>query len=271
MRIGIIGCGAIGSTLIEYVDKHIPEIEIVAILDKDVERVRQFISRLSRVKPFITSDIDEFLRYDMDYVIECASQNAVREYLLKILDRGINVIVLSTGALIDKDLLDKAIELCKRKNVKIIIPSGAISGIDGIKSAAIDEIYEVNVVIRKSPKAFKDAPGVKNINLDQVSTCIKLFEGNVIDAVKLFPANVNILATLALAIGDLSKIKVVIYADPGIDKNVHEIKCIGKFGELYIKCINNPSPKNPKTSYIAALSVIKLLKELVIEKLLIGT
>ena len=71
--------------------------------------------------------------------------------------------------------------------------------------------------------------------------------------------------------GDLSKIKVVIYADPGIDKNVHEIKCIGKFGELYIKCINNPSPKNPKTSYIAALSVIKLLKELVIEKLLIGT
>lgn len=271
--VGLIGCGSIGTVIAEAIDGgRVGDVELVAVYDVIREHAERLVSKLSR-KPVISESVEGLIkREDIKLVVEAASQEAVRQYALKILDEGKDLMVMSTGALLDDKLYKQILDSAKKRGRKVYVPSGAIVGLDNIKSAALARIYEVTLTTRKPPSSFEGAPFIKNrkIDLNAIKEPTLLYEGTAREAVKLFPRNVNVAASLSLAGVGPDKTKVKIIADPGIKEIIHEIHVKGEFGELETRTINRPFPSNPQTSYIAALSAIATLKRIA-EKIVIGT
>jgi aspartate dehydrogenase len=270
---GLIGCGSIGKVIAEAIDQGTAgEIELVAVYDRVRERSEKLVASLAK-KPVITRDADELLgREDIQIVVEAASQQAVRQYAAKALAEDKDLMILSTGALLEEDLFRQISRLAKSKAGKVYVPSGAIVGLDNIKSAAIGHIDDVTLTTRKPPPSFEGAPLVqrRKIDLSSLKEPLVLYEGPARDAVKLFPQNVNVSASLSLAGIGADRTKVRIITDPGAKEISHEIHVKGRFGELKTQTTNKPFPTNPKTSYIAALSAIATLKKMS-ESIIVGT
>ncbi len=257
----MIGCGAIGREIAKAIDDKRIDAELAIVYDKYEDAMDSLSSSLNN-KPKKANAIDDIFKEEIDVVVEAASQDALRSYAEDVL-KHTDLMAMSIGALLDQSLLDRLIKITKEYNTRLYIPSGAIAGIDAIKSvkALVDEVM---ITTTKHPKGLKDAPYVKqnNINLDTLSEAKIIYEGHALDAVKAFPANVNVAATLSLASIGASKVKVRVIADPKIDTNRHEIIVRGRFGEFNIRVDNIPSPNNPKTSYLAILSAIECLKSI---------
>lgn len=248
------------------------EIELLAVFDLIREHAEKLVEGLSK-KPEIASHADELIENSkIQIIIEAASPEAVKQYSAKILARNKDLMVMSAAALIEENLFMEISEIAKKNGRKVYVPSGAIVGLDNIKSAAIGNIDQVTLTTRKPPQSFEGAPLVKKrkINLSSLKKPIMLFEGPAGEAVKLFPQNVNVSATLSLASIGPDKTKVRIITDPRTKTISHEIHVKGEFGELQTKTINRPFPTNPKTSFIAALSAIATLRKLS-ENIIIGT
>ena len=243
MRVGIIGCGSIGSFVAEWLSKA-NDFELVSIFDIDYEKALKLSEKL---KVNTARNIDEFLEKDMDIVIESASQQAVLEYAEKILRSGKDLIVLSVGAFADNEFYKRIKNLATKLGRRIIIPSGALAGVDAIRAIA-NYIDKVVLTTRKSPSSF--------------GVCKKgiIFKGNAREAVKLFPRNLNVGATLGITVG-FDKVEVIAISEE-VNENIHEIIAKGKFGEIRIIVKNRRMEYNPRTSYLAALSVIKTLENL---------
>ncbi len=214
----------------------------------------------------------EELLQSVDLVVESASQNAVRFVVPKALEAGCDVMVLSVGALADEELRERLFRLAEQNNCKLYFPSGAVAGIDGINSASAAGISSVTLTTRKPPLSLAGAPHVETlgIELEKIEKETLLFEGPASEAVKAFPANVNVAATISLAGIGFEQTKVRVIADPALSRNVHEITVEGEFGKLFTRVENLPSPENPKTSYLAALSAISTLKK-ILSPVQIGT
>ena len=185
---------------------------------------------------------------DADLILECAAPVSVKEYAPKVLEKGIDMIVMSIGALMDNEFYQELESLAKQHNAKIHLPSGAIVGLDGIKAVAKFGLKEVSLTTRKSPRSLG-----KDIGTEEV-----LFEGKASQAVKEFPLNINVAATISIACQRDIDVKIIV--DPKVDRNVHEIVAKGDFGEFKTRTENFPCAANPKTSMLAALSAIRLLK-----------
>jgi len=268
MKIAIIGCGAIGTILAQAIKDKTVDIELVCVYDKIIEKGKKFAEEFqTKFKTF-----DELLNEDLDLVVEAASQEAVITLIPRILKSKKDIMIMSTGALVDEKLLDEIKSLSQKNNLKVYLPSGAIVGLDGIKSAKILGIEKVTLRTRKPLKSFEDSPFLKekNIDLKNIKNPTIIYEGPAKEAAKLFPKNINISATLSLAGIGTTETKVQIIADPNVDKNIHEIIAEGNFGKLHTKTENVLSPDNPKTSYLAALSAIATLKK-IIEPIQVGT
>jgi aspartate dehydrogenase len=249
----------------EAIDKgRAGDIELIVIFDLVQERAKLLYTKLAK-KPLIAKDADELIKNGaVQIVIEAASQEAVRQYAAKILGEGKDFMGMSTGALLDDALFQQISALAKSKNRKVYVPSGAVVGLDNIKSAAINHVDEVTLTTKKPPLSFEGAPGVKKkkIDLSTLKEPLLLYEGPAREAVKLFPTNVNVAASLSLAGIGPDRTKVRVIADPTIKEITHEIHVKGDFGELTTRTVNKPFPDNPKTSYIAALSAIATLKKI---------
>jgi aspartate dehydrogenase len=269
LKIGVIGCGAIGAEICKAVDTGIINAKLAAVYDRKREHCESLIGTLNK-KPEITSPDELISRADI--VVECASQAAVRELGLSVLEKGKDLMVLSVGAFMDSELLEQLVRAAKDKNSRIYIPSGAIAGIDGLKSASIASINKVVLSTTKNPESLLGAPFVLEHNIDLFSFHGKtlLFEGCADDAVQAFPANVNVAASLSLAGIGAKKTLVRVFADPKATRNIHEITVEGDFGTFTCRIENVPSPSNPKTSFLAALSAIATLRKIT-EPLQIGT
>jgi aspartate dehydrogenase len=270
---GLIGCGSIGTVIAEAIDNgKAGDIELLAVYDLVKEHAEKLISGLKK-KPQIAHNADELISNSkIQIVIEAASPKAVKQYSAKVLAENKDLMVLSAAALIDDKLFAEISSIAKKNRRKVYVPSGAIVGLDNIKSAAIGNIDEVTLTTRKPPPSFEGAPLVekKKIDLSSIKKPLILFEGPAREAVKLFPQNVNVSATLSLASIGPDETKVRIIADPKTKTITHEIHVKGDFGELKTKAINHPFPTNPKTSFIAALSAIATLKK-ISENIIIGT
>lgn len=269
----MIGCGSIGTVIAEAIDSgKAGDIELVAVYDLVRERSERLAGSLGK-KPIIAKDADELLgREDVQIVVEAASQEAVRQYSTRVLAGNKDLMMLSAGALLDSDLFQQISKLAGSKGRKVYVPSGAIVGLDNIRSAAMGHIDEVTLTTRKPPLSFEGAPLVekKKIDLSSLKKPLLLYEGPARDAVKLFPQNVNVSASLSLAGIGADKTKVRIVTDPKAKEISHEIHVKGDFGELRTKATNKPFPRNPRTSYIAALSAIATLKKIT-GSIVIGT
>lgn len=251
MEIAIIGCGNIGGAIAKAIDND-GGLTLVALFDIEPERANILKKKLKSV-PRVFSGVEGILEdKNIDLVVEAASQDAVALYGEKILESGKNLMIMSVGAFSDDLLFKKMKRLAEEKNLRIYMPSGAILGIDGLKSAQYGKIDSVTLITRKPPK-----------NLDViVSKETILYEGPVREGVRRYPRNVNVAATLSLAGIGLDKTNLKIIADPSIDRNVHEIQVKGDFGKFNVLVENVPSKENPKTSYLAVLSAIATLKEI---------
>ena len=268
LKIGVFGCGAIGSAICRAIDDGVIDADLVAICDRDpaIEHLADSLATHPEAMNI------RRMAKSVDIVVEAASQNAVRRVASAVLSAGCDLMVMSVGAFSDAELLGNLKDLALRNRCRIYIPSGAVAGIDGIKSAKIGGIESVVLTTRKPPSGFSGAPYVEahGIDLSSLSEETLLFEGSAADAVQAFPANVNVAGTISLAGIGYEDTVVRIIADPGTTRNVHEIEVKGEFGVLTVKNENLPSPMNPKTSYIAVLSAIATLKKLT-EPVWVGT
>ncbi len=246
-------------------------LEVRVVYDRDIEKAWRLVNSLKR-KPKVALNISEVLKSDVELVIEAASQDAVKEYGLSIIEAGKSLMIMSVGALVDLELYEKLKEAASRRKVEILIPSGAIAGLDAIKAAGMAEIHSVTLISRKPPKVFVDNPYVKSkgLDLNKLTEPIVLYEGAALEACKLFPSSINVAATLSLASIGPEKVKVKIMADPWVSGNVHEVIVEGEFGRLCCVTENKPTPENPKTSFLASLSALATLKKTV-ERVRIGT
>ena len=274
-RVGIIGYGSIGKEIIAATRRHeIPNARIVALFDK-VSTVFNSVD-YDTGELHLFSDFDEFynskIYSNIDIIIECASKGAVKEYGMKIIKSKKVLIVLSVGAFSDEDYLRELQNLSKLNNTRILIPTGAIAGLDSIRSVK-KYLNTLTIVTTKNPKSLVGAPYFKSskIRIDEISKETVLFEGNAADAIELFPANVNVAVSIALAGIGLVKTQVKIVADPTLSVNKHEIVGEGAFGKIHIVVQNIPSPSNPRTSYLASLSAIECLRGLCNGNFRIGT
>ena len=273
LGVGLIGCGAIGTIIAKAIDEgKVGDVELVIVYDIIREHAEELVGKLLR-KPIISNSSDELIESrDLQLVIEAASQGAVRQYALKVLEEEKDFMVMSTGALVDNDLFEQVLDVAKERKRKVYIPSGAIVGLDNVKSAAMGGIYEATLTTRKPPSSFEGAPFIEDrkIDLPAVKEPMLLYEGTAREAVNLFPSNINVAASLSLAGVGADKTRVKIIADPGIKDIIHEIHVRGEFGEFKTRTINKRFPENPKTSYIAALSAIATLKKIA-SNIIVGT
>ena len=197
----------------------------------------------------------------MDLVVEAATGAALDEIARATLGAGKDLLVLSCGALLDRDDL---LDLSREKGATIYVPSGAIVGLDGVASAAAGRIDSVTMTTRKPLDGLRGAPGVAKagVDLDRVTEPVMVYEGPVREACRLFPANVNVSAALSLAGIGSDKTTIRIYADPTVKRNTHEIEVEGDFGSFGMKIENIPEPTNPRTGMLSAFSALAALKRM---------
>lgn len=248
MNLGIIGCGAIGTDLAKAADK-LEEIEKIYLFDVNMDAAENLCKTIKKGE---TNDVEDFLE-DVDVIFEGASQQAVRKYAEKILRAGRDLILMSVGSLLDDSFRTKLEKIAREKNCKIYVPAGAVFGIDGLSSASVGGIDGVTLVTTKPPSSLGKSFDKRTV----------LFEGNAREAVKKFPKNINVAASVSLAGIGFDDTKVEIVADPVVTRINHKILAHGKFGRLRAEIENMPNPNNPKSSYMASLSAIATLKRIV--------
>jgi aspartate dehydrogenase len=276
-NVGIIGFGAIGYQIARSIDSSSLSLARLSfVLDSSLSRL-EVTKSLVNEKPKTFSDPDLLFESESymntQIIVESASKAAVRDYAKRILIDGKYLIIFSVGELVDQKFLRELESEAMKHSGVIHIPTGAIAGLDAIKSVR-NNLEEVTISTTKNPRSLAGAPYFdiyKNIHLQELKESTILYEGDVSKAVELFPSNVNVFAALTLAAGNITKIKVRIIADPNIRVNRHQIDVRGGFGNLQVITNNIPHTENPRTSQLAVFSAVETVRSACNETLKIGS
>ena len=257
--IGILGCGAIGRGLALAVDGGaIRRARVVALYDQDAVRLTGLAERLSsRPSMPVTQSKRSLQSAGVTLVVEAASQEAVRRNAEAVLASGRDLMIMSTGALLDGDLYSRLDTVSAETGCRVYAPSGALGGIDAVR-ASRHELEEVTLTTRKPPASLVDSATGRNMG--DITSATVVFEGNASEAVARFPFNINVAATLSLAGLGPERTRVRIIADPEAKGNNHEVYAAGRSGTLRFTMENVPHPDNPMTSHLAVLSAIETLR-----------
>lgn len=256
-RVAIAGLGPIGSRLARALDEGIDGLELVAVSAANIEKHRGWLDQLGK-RPAALSI--EALADAADIVVECAPSRLVRAIVAPVVSRGKIAVVLSVGALLENEDL---IALAKENGGQIVVPTGALIGLDAMTAAAVGTIRSVQMVTRKPLKGLEGAPYLveHDIDINDVKAPLKIFDGTARQAAKGFPANLNVAVALSLAGIGADRTKVEIWADPTVTRNTHRIEVDSDSARFSMTIENIPS-ENPKTGLITALSVIACLRKL---------
>jgi aspartate dehydrogenase len=254
--IGIVGCGAIGQAIIRAVDSGALDMEVAGFHSRTEGTAREFLSTLSQ--PYAYMSRGELIEA-ADMVVEAAGAHVVPELAEATFDAGKDLMLISIGALIaHPEIMDRS----RATGCRLLMPSGAIIGLDGIKSASFGAIDHVTMTSRKGPAALDGAPHVVNNNIDLwgLTEETEIFSGTAREACIGFPANLNVSAAVSFAgIGpDRTTVKMV--AVPGLQRNCHDIEVEGEFGLMRLHLENIPS-ENPKTGKLTAMSIVRTLQQ----------
>lgn len=258
IKVGLIGCGAIGARLAESIQTHFSEFaELAYICEHRTDKARHLLRKIhSRAE---LADFDETIEYS-DFLIEAATPDLATNLIYKAVPLGKSMLVMSVGGL----LAVSPRWLRKYPESSVICPSGAVVGIDGVLAAREAGPIKVKLITSKPPEALEGAPyfkGKKIAGLLQGREPVCVFRGSAEKAVGGFPKNINVSMILSLAGAGAKKTKVEIWTARGWTRNEHEIQVSGKFGKIECRTSNVPSPDNPKTSYLAVLSAIACLRK----------
>lgn len=240
-KVGLIGCGAIATLIAKAIERKLVVCDELVLYDLHKKKAEKLKNSLC-FPVTIVNAIEEMLMLKPKVIVEAASQEAVRKYAGRIVAEDIDLIVMSTGAL-----------LGLKVPRKVHIPAGAIGGLDALSSAALAGIDEVVLTSRKNPRAL----GMNNKKPKVI------YEGTAEEAARLYPREMNVAATLALTVKP-AKVHVQVFSDPTVERNTHEFSVKWQFGEMFLRFANDPHPANPRTSALAAWSAIRLLQRLLI-------
>ena len=273
-NVGLIGCGTIGTHLAMAIESHtIANASLTGVFDIIDSNAKILKSKL-RGNPQVYSNFDSLIDSEADIIVEAASQEAVKKFGKQIIEANKDLMIMSVGALANTIFLTELLDLAplRKGRSKIYVPSGAIAGIDAIRSVR-HLLDSITLTTTKSPKALAGAPffATSEVNLDTITKITEIYDGPAADAVKLFPANVNVAAVLSLAGLGADKTKVRVLVDPHATTNQHEIVATGRFGDIKITVNNVTTPGNPKTSFLAVLSAIECLRSICDDAIRIGS
>ena len=258
MTVGIAGLGGIGLPLARALDAGIDGLSLIAVSARDQTKALANLAgfrhtpRLVELPDLVAADI----------VVECVPASQFERVALPAIDAGRILVVLSAGALLPRMHLMRRAQAV---GARIIVPTGALLGLDAVRAVAEGPVESVTMETRKPPGGLEGAPYLDKhgISLSGMTEPLLVFDGNALEAAAGFPANVNVAAALALAgIGPI-RTKVRIWADPGIDRNMHTIQVEADAARFTMKIENVPSKDNPRTGRLVALSVLACLRGLV--------
>lgn len=250
LKVGIVGCGAIGSSLAGIIKRDFRhQARLSGLFDLDKAKSLKLAKELGKLSLNANSLIS--LIKNSGLIIEATQAKFSFSIASQALEHGCDVMIMSVGGVIDK--YSRLASLAQRKQASVYIPSGAIAGLDGLKALALAKIRKVTLTTSKPPAGL----GLKELNKDKV-----LFDGKAGIAVKKFPQNVNVAAVLSLAGIGAQKTRVRIVASARLKRNTHEIEIISDAGRITARSENVAHPQNPKTSYLAVLSAAAVLKQI---------
>jgi aspartate dehydrogenase len=257
LAVGIAGLGAIGRAVARRLDEGIPGVRLAAVAARDEAKARAFLDSLMQPVPVVPLDA---LADRSDVVVECAPAALLARIGTPVLAAGKKLVVLSVGGLLDAPQLET---LAREHGGQILVPTGALIGLDAVSAAAEGTIHSVRMVTRKPIAGLVGAPFLRenNIDIGGITAPLKLFSGTAREAAKGFPANLNVAVALSLAGIGPDRTVLEIWADPGVTRNTHRIEVDADCARFSMTIENVPS-ENPRTGRITALSVIALLRKL---------
>lgn len=250
--IGLIGFGGVNQDVLLSLQPWLAERQAKVVV------LRQQASTQDGVT--ICTQLDEFLAHQPDLIIEAAGQEAVAQYLLPCLQTGATMVVSSVGAFTNIDLLEQAQALCRTKGNRMIVPSGAVGGLDYIQSLCNAPDIRLVYESLRPVKAWRAELEKAGVNPDTLSEPYTVFEGNAAQAARRYPKNLNVAATLALAGPGLEQTIVRVIVDPALDRNTHRIIADSQFGKMVVEIRNFPSLTQPKSSWIVAQSLASVVR-----------
>lgn len=256
-RIGLIGYGAIGRAVANALHERRPALAIALLTRSEVTALPSNVARVAGVA--------ELVRADVSLVVEAAGHAALASLVPPVLEAGIDVIAVSAGSLLSRQdgatLAQYLTRTARQSGANLTVPGGAIGGLDYVRAVADQPGLAVTYTSRKPPAAWLDELARRRMSPADVTEPIVLFDGAVEDAARLYPQNLNVAATLALACGDPERVTVRVLIDPAVSANTHEIAIDSAAGRARFEFANAPSPTNPKTSAVTALSVLRAIEE----------
>lgn len=256
----IIGAGAIGAYLVRELHRMYPETRMSCIERTDF--VAEARNRLRQIAGGVVEVYDrvEGLPAGVELAVECGGHAAVTQHGEACLDAGYDLLVASVGALADQALHDRLVAAARRNERKLLIPAGAVAGMDGLAAARLAGIDRVRYTSRKLPLAWKGTHAEKLCNLEEVTEATEFLRTDARQAATLFPQNANVAATIALAGVGFERTEVSLNADPAARGNTHLVEVEGPCGTMRIELSNKPFADNPKTSMLAGLSLLRVIR-----------
>ena len=253
MKIALIGNGAIAKLVAQFCATRADRLHVVAALGLPTDAVSVGAHAVVQTLP-------DLLAFKPDIVVECAGHAAVKAYAAPVLAAGLDFIIVSTGSLADAQLWDTVRNAAQNSTARVKLVAGALPGVDALSAAKLAGLTKVTLRSSKPPKAWKGTPAEQTHDLNAITTRTVIFSGNARQAALTFPKNANVAATAALAGIGFENTSIELVADPGVTQNRHHLEAEGAFGAMSLEINANPSPDNPKTSHIAALSIMRLLE-----------
>ena len=257
LKIGLAGLGAVGLDVARRIEAGIPGLALAAVSVRDVEKAKRNLAAVGSRIPVMAA---EELVQSCDLVVECLPPALFRSVALSVIEPGKLFMPLSVGQLLENwDLVDRA----RETGARILVPTGALIGLDAVRAAAEGTIHSVTMVTRKPPNGLDGAPYLveRGISLKGLKEPLKVFDGSARDGAHGFPANVNVAAALSLAGIGPDRTMIDIWADPAVSRNCHSIEVDSDSARFTLSIENIPS-ENPKTGKNVALSVIAALRKM---------
>ncbi len=264
-KVGLAGLGAVGLGVARRLEIGIPGLVLAAIAVRDKDKARRNLPQAGESIPIVDA---ETLAQSCDIVVECLPPEMFRKVASSVIEAGKIFMPLSVGQLLENwDLVERA----KQTGARILVPTGALLGLDAVRAAAEGTIRSVTMITRKPPNGLEGAPYLaeRGISLQDLKAPKKIFDGSAREGARGFPANVNVAAALSLAGIGPDRTRLEIWADPALTRNTHRIEVDADTARFSMTIEGVPS-ENPRTGRIVALSVIAALRGLVAE-LKVGT
>ena len=259
LRVGVGGLGAIGLPVAKALDAGIPGLALAAVSARDPDKAAAKMAEFRTPVPVVTLGA---LAECAEVVVECAPPAVFLAAAEPAIAAGRILMPLTvTALLLHAHLIDEA----AATGARIIVPTGALLGLDAVRAAAEGTVHSVVMITRKPPAGLRGAPGVleSGLDLDRLEGPHKLYQGTVREAAKLFPANVNVAVALSLAGIGVDRTQYEVWADPGVERNTHTITVDSEASRFEMSIAGVPTPENPATGKLTPLSTIAALRGLV--------